>query len=319
MSRYQFRIMNVVILSTLGFQICVFSFLLLLTSASVDFASGPHFAFVFGFLATIHIGYRTVVDRPQVRLAVQCLAAMLFTTIMGGATAIVALGLELPFIDPWLAQADRTLGYDPEALVLGLKRVPYAIPTIFFGYDKIDRALILAVVGLAGLGRSDRVRELCLIYVVTLAFACTVSIVLPAQGAFLHLPISEEMKRALPAGSGVYHLGVLDAWRSGAVRTLDLGRLPGVVTFPSFHTAMALMLAWSVRGIPWVRWPTILFAAAALGGVLPIGGHYFVDVIGGAVCFAAAAWLAREVARDRQLPPAPRNLLDSRGVSVLPR
>jgi hypothetical protein len=313
------KAMRAAILVTLVFQMCLFAFVLLVGSTSVDLTSGPHFAFVFAFLGTIYLAYSSVFDRPQVRLVVECLAAMLFATIVGGATAIAALALQVPFVDSSLAEADRVLGYDPEAFVRVLTRLPGVIPAVFFGYDKIDRMLVLIVILLAILGRTERVRELCFIYVLTLAYACSASILLPAQGAYIHMALSDEMQLAIPAGSGVYHAEILEAWRSGAAKAIDLGRLPGVVTFPSFHTAMALMLAWSVRDVPWVRWPTVLFATAALGGVLPIGGHYFVDVIAGALCFAFAAWLARGFAGGRQCPPASRNVLDSRGVSVLPR
>ena len=84
----------------------------------------------------------------------------------------------------------------------------------------------------------------------------------------------------------------MEGYRSGVVSTIDLSRLMGMVQCPSFHVYMALMMTWSVRGIRWMFWPVALFSLAAGLSALPIGGHYVVDMIGGAILFAGVAAMA---------------------------
>ncbi|MEI7609953.1 MAG: phosphatase PAP2 family protein, partial [Rhodospirillaceae bacterium] len=55
----------------------------------------------------------------------------------------------------------------------------------------------------------------------------------------------------------------------------------GIVTFPSFHSALAVLLVWAARGLGRMIIPVAALNAVVLA-VTPIyGGHYFVDVIAG--------------------------------------
>ena len=87
-----------------------------------------------------------------------------------------------------------------------------------------------------------------------------------------------------PAPPGLYHLEALGALRTGPV-ALDLGNLPGLVTFPSFHTAAGIVLTWAfwrTRAFPVVA----AYAATMIAATPVFGGHYFVDLLAGA-CVAA--------------------------------
>jgi hypothetical protein len=78
--------------------------------------------------------------------------------------------------------------------------------------------------------------------------------------------------------------------------------LVGIVTFPSFHAAAAVLYLWALWCVWWMR-PLALLANGAMLLATPIGGgHYFVDVFAGmavAVLAIAAAlrigeWLAAQ-------------------------
>ena len=58
---------------------------------------------------------------------------------------------------------------------------------------------------------------------------------------------------------GAYHLEHLERLRSDPMPVLSLSDLPGLVTFPSFHTAMGVIAIYCCRSIPllsqkWRRW-----------------------------------------------------------------
>jgi membrane-associated phospholipid phosphatase len=68
--------------------------------------------------------------------------------------------------------------------------------------------------------------------------------------------------------------------------------LNGVVTFPSFHAAAAILLGWGFWALRWIRWPAVALNIAMFLAAVPIGGHYVADILAG----AAAAVLAIKVA-----------------------
>ena len=94
----------------------------------------------------------------------------------------------------------------------------------------------------------------------------------------------------------------LEGLRAGTFRSIPLDNLEGLITFPSFHTAGALMFIWALRTVPYVRWPSITLNVALIVATPVDGAHYFIDLVGGAaVAFAAIAasyWLCGFVRVD---------------------
>ena len=97
----------------------------------------------------------------------------------------------------------------------------------------------------------------------------------------------------------------LEAPTSGTVSILrtapDALALPyaGIVAFPSFHTALAILFTYACRGYP------LLFVAALACNFLVVlsiplcGDHYFVDILGGGIIVAFGIGAARLVAPVR--------------------
>jgi membrane-associated phospholipid phosphatase len=87
------------------------------------------------------------------------------------------------------------------------------------------------------------------------------------------------------------HMRHLPLLREGKMRVLEIGQLTGIVTFPSFHAAGAMLYLWALWTIRWMR-PIALICNVLLLLSTPIdGGHYFIDVVAG-VSLAILAILA---------------------------
>lgn len=76
--------------------------------------------------------------------------------------------------------------------------------------------------------------------------------------------------------------------RAGTLHGLNLSRLVGILTFPSFHAASAALYIWAFSPLRWLRLLLVpcnilMIAASPVGG-----GHYFVDVFAGIAVSAAA-------------------------------
>ena len=138
-------------------------------------------------------------------------------------------------------------------------------------------------------------------YVLAFVFAAlatiAISALIPAEGVWLHYGFASG-PAAMPVSQSSWP--VFFGLRDGSVRTLMAVGSEGIITFPSLHAALAVILALAFWPVPIVRW----FAAATNSLMLaatPIdGSHYFVDVIGGVViavlCWAAARVLVTRLA-----------------------
>jgi membrane-associated phospholipid phosphatase len=142
--------------------------------------------------------------------------------------------------------------------------------------------LFLTALLLSILGRAERLAELCSAYGFCLAVATICSVLLPASGAFEYLGLEPVFGADLPPGSGVYHLEALHALRSTTHLAINPFGLHGLVTFPSFHTGMALMTAAAWRDDRFLKWPMFLWNGLVIVSTVPVGGHYVVDLIAGA-------------------------------------
>lgn len=205
----------------------------------------------------------------------------------------------LPLTDVRLAGWDSALGLDWLGYVLWLDRHPallrlmdmsYAGLTI---YSCLAFALILILLG------AERAREFVLLFLLTAVAASTVGMFFPALAAMtFHAPDASLFQTLTPA-SGAYHLESLDRLRTEAAPLLELHRLPGLTTFPSFHTAMGLVVIHCARGSRLLLVPMLLLNLLMIASTPALGSHYFVDVLGGAALAAAAILVLRRLDRRR--------------------
>jgi membrane-associated phospholipid phosphatase len=209
---------------------------------------------------------------------------------LGGAAAgilsMVGQMFAFPLVDGSLAAADDLIGIgsiDVVQFVIRFRGGPNMLAMV---YELSIPLLFVSAFVLACLGRYRRVWELCAAFSFCLLVATLISFLFPAVGAFEYSEIPSELTSKLPAGSGVYHLKYLYALRGASDLLIDPMHPKGLVTFPSFHTAMALMTAAAWRCDRYLRGPMIVWNAGVILSAVPIGGHYLIDLVGG-----AATWI----------------------------
>lgn len=178
---------------------------------------------------------------------------------------------------------------DQSALLVAWLKLAYAslIPQVI--------ALVLA------LGFTNRLAELRTVMLAAIA-AGTVTVILsslfPAVGNYVHLALSANDFSHVDPFAGDVHLRDFAALRDGTAETMVLGKMEGIITFPSYHAALSVVTLWGfwASRIAWVRWPGMLLAASTIVATPVDGGHYLVDVLaGGAIAVAALVWSKRAI------------------------
>ncbi len=229
---------------------------------------------------------------------------MMLTTHAIGLLAMLGLTAGMPLIDAQLAAADLRLGVDHHAIAALAAEHRAAAGLLGHVYNASGPLVVLTGVALALTGQGAHLARYWLIFVATGVITCALSIVLPAVGTYAHLGLPALTGPDMPQGAaGSFHMAEFERLRGAADATLGPFDIQGVVTFPSFHTAMALVIAYGAWRLPFMRWPGVIIAALTIIATVPIGGHYVVDVIAACLLFAL---VARAVSPARRaVSPAP--------------
>jgi membrane-associated phospholipid phosphatase len=104
--------------------------------------------------------------------------------------------------------------------------------------------------------------------------------------------------------AGVYYVEALRAVRESKDIVLSFADMPGLAAFPSFHTIVGLLIVYACRGNIATLLLASLWTAAMLLATPVYGGHYFIDIIAGAVVtvLLAAAYTTVKVKNLASLP-----------------
>jgi hypothetical protein len=188
-----------------------------------------------------------------------------------------------PEIDTWLVSADKALGLDWFAMHAWVSAHRWLNIVLVFAYfSLIPQFLLVQVILLTGRDYA-RGRELFWLFVTTSLGCVLVSGLFPAAGAFVTFNVSL---------NDPYVTQFL-ALRKGTLGTIDLEKMQGVIQFPSFHLAMAVILVYAARGRRLLFPFLLVLNALVIVATPPIGGHHFADLWGGALLTLAAIALVR--------------------------
>jgi len=153
--------------------------------------------------------------------------------------------------------------------------------------------VVTFVLPLAGFYR--RAGEFVTAFTIALLVTTCVSTLLPATGVYDTIGIlPSDFPNVVPQA---YYDGMIKipALRDGSLRELDLMHLDGVLTFPSFHAAAAVLYAWAFWVVRWFRPLNLLVNGAMICATPAGGGHYFIDVFAGIILAVASICLAHRI------------------------
>jgi len=234
---------------------------------------------------------------PQVMFVLGGLAQTgLIAAVMTPLT-YVAAATNLPLQDANLLAIDRALGLDWAAYVRFVNDHPVLAAWLGYGYNMIRWQVFAVPVVLAAKGLYRRIAEFTFAFGLALIATTIIAALVPAIGVYQEIGLDPASLPNLEAGAYLEQLRDLPPTRDGTLRHLDLLGLAGIVTFPSFHAASAVLYSWALWGARWIR-PIVVVANGALLLATPIvGGHYFIDIFAGIAIAVVAIAASRRVGR----------------------
>ena len=135
----------------------------------------------------------------------------------------------------------------------------------------------------------DRNGEIIWQFCISLVLTCAIFVFTPALGHVAHI--------------GTGWMKTLMMIRNGEWAAFDFSHVEGIISFPSFHTTLAILLVYAVRHHRWALAVLVPLNMLLIVATLSVGGHYLVDLPAGAavafVSIAATRLLRQQLAKYR--------------------
>jgi hypothetical protein len=251
--------------------------------------------FTFGILIwRAHTGLKT--SGPVFQRLVSggmMLIFIIFTFPSLGILNHLMMSIPLPLVDDVLARMDIAVGLNWLSYAKAIAAVPHLPFILDKFYSCLMGATLVVVLEAMVIGQLNRARELIGLTVTTASVTAAVSTFFPANGN-MERYADAVTRKAYAADSGVFFIGQLTDLRGHGPVMLDITQLQGLSTFPSFHTTACVLLIYACRG------NALRFVLGAIYGLVTIaatpviGGHYFVDLLGGTALALGAIWFWRK-------------------------
>jgi hypothetical protein len=261
--------------------------------------------FSLGFVAVYavfaHANARSPARRdPQVMFVLGGTAQIVMITVVMAPFTYIAAAANFPMQDANLLLIDRALGLDWVAYVDYVNERPLLATWLSYGYSMIRWPLFAIPVVLTAAYQYRRLAEFTLAFGLGLVATTIVSALVPAIGVYQEIGLDPATLVNLEPRAYLDQVRDLAPVRAGELRHLDLFGLAGIVTFPSFHAASALLYAWALWPVRWIR-PIAIIANGMMLAATPIdGGHYFIDLAAGlavaVLAILAARWFGHRLA-----------------------
>lgn len=285
------------------------------SAGTVALAVGTgHFAFLWGtllFPAAVGgtlLAVAWLYRQRDVRIAAALTgtAQLIAFSSVAAPLSYIAASLGWPLQDSLFDAADRALGLDWMALLAVMNDHPTLYAVLRPIYLCLTPQITVAVLCLAFTGRLVWLRVYTLAFIFAALVTIAISAVLPAEGVWPHYGLTvAQSSHVVPVVSTSWP--TFHGLRDGSFGLLLALGSEGIITFPSLHAALAVILIAAFWPVPRLRWAILVLNMTMLAATPIDGSHYFVDVIAGVVIallclFAAQAIAARALQGREKLP-----------------
>ncbi|MDK1104155.1 MAG: phosphatase PAP2 family protein [Actinomycetota bacterium] len=191
-----------------------------------------------------------------------------------------------PLADPWLVRVDAWLAFSAPALVEWIGRHPRVGDVLSWMYNFIFMETLLVLAVLSIFKDKEALEGFVLQFMLSISIVLAIFYLYPAVGPFVTYGYD-------PTPAQQDYLTQFTALRTGELGNLDDPK--GLVTFPSFHTAWALLLAYALRRHALFFSVGVVANAMIVLSTLTTGWHYLTDVLGGVLVTIIAILIAQRV------------------------
>jgi hypothetical protein len=202
------------------------------------------------------LGAAVCMRRPSLRafgVPLECLAQLIAVSVICAFLQYLAAKIARPLVDADLAAIDRALYFDWPACFAWVLRNPTALNLLSGVYLSLSAQS--ALLCFVAWGQPDRARICLAANALTLTICLVIFVIWPAGGAFAYYQ---------PADIFSDYVEQFTAARSGSLTILAIGQMKGIIQFPSYHAAAAVLLGYGFASLLcWIAIPSPVRGIAA--------------------------------------------------------
>ena len=279
--------------STLHAKGILFSLIVLLILANIIGLKATHLTLDLGFSARYVVWIGAFFLLPWLcakmefdRRIVGLLYLEGYTLLLMALCAVlsyIVLCFHQPFIDRTLAEFDQTLGFDWLSFFAWTNAHPLAKAALQLSYISFQPQMITLTFILGVRGAFGRAWELLWAFLVSCLICIVFEALVPAVGPFYYYH----------ALLGEPFVAEILSVHAGTVNVIGKTPVLGLIEFPSFHVALAVIYTYATRGMR-IFFPTfLLLNLVMIVATLPIGGHYLADLPSGGAVAVLSIYIVR--------------------------
>jgi len=259
-------------------------------------SNSGNFLIAWGLFLVVTVLLRTNGRDPRLAVATEFIA--LWQAFASSANILTYLSATpaLPLQDDFLADADGFLGFRWLSYYHYVEAHPFIGRSLTTCYQSLIPETVVSGIFLSFARFDHRIRDFFWIALTSLLLTSALSALVPAVGAFSLYGFPERAD----------WLRDLDVLRRGVGLHFAFPAMVGLVTFPSFHAVLALLVIYVMRGTGFIFYLFAAWNLIMLVSIPPIGGHYLVDIVGGAAVLGIAIVTRRSILHLRSPAHATR-------------
>lgn len=295
MTHYQYR-WNRLIWLIIGICAVIDAVWMAQTGITADFSGIKPFFIAIGLCTVLSIVYGYLRRDEPIWLLSQVSAQLMLSTPVLGALSYLAARTALPFHDEHLIAIDQSLGFDWKAYIGWVNQNPRLADILTFAYTSAGAQMLGLLIFLFILGNTLHIQRFTALFIIGSLITIVIANSFPAVAGYVYYQIDISQYPGLHPAAERAHEAVLMGMRD---HSMNVFRFPvkGIVTFPSFHSTVAVWLVYACWPLGWLRWLSIPLNLLVLMSTPVDGGHYLVDVIGGVLLALAGIWFAQKYIR----------------------
>jgi membrane-associated phospholipid phosphatase len=267
------------------------------SNVSLDTGNFVELAKVAGLLLMVYCLGKVVIFRLEydatligrsIARAAECLlilvrsAALLISLgILGAVFMYVASSTQAELMDASLADIDAALGFDWLVFLSWANSSTWLSMVLVIAYHSVGPQIPMVLVILAMALREDLLLQFIALMSISSLLAAIGLALVPAAGAYAFFAPPAETYANFTRDAGMWHYTELMKLRSGEPFLYQMEKAKGLVTFPSYHTALGIIITYALREIRWIFVPVAILNSVMLVSTVPEGGHHLIDVLAG--------------------------------------
>lgn len=232
--------------------------------------------------------YREIAEKLRCRdiaLSVLCFRTVTMNAQAAVIATYIGAAVNRPEIQDALLAWEQSFGFDWLKSYQWVVRYEVIQQVLLFAYKTISYQMVLLCFLFGLLRRKQELCEMMLIFVISLIFVVAISTWYPAASAFPYFGISDSG----PAS----HLSDYFSARSGVPIVMNPMAMQGIVSLPSFHAVVAVMLIYVTRNLRFIFPVALALNSVMLVSTFSVGGHYLADIGAGVIVGIVTIWLVR--------------------------